>query len=98
MKEYWNLRHLDLFSDLQLTTLEQVLRIITVRHVERGDVALEIVSIADQPEQVVRLGITHTPALVMDDEVLAYKVSVDSLTEILRTRLHGPGASPQPVG
>ena len=63
----------------------------------REDVQLEIVSIADLPEQVVRLGINHTPALVIDDELLAQEVSVDSLTELLWTRLNEPGASPQPV-
>ena len=60
----------------------------------RQNVALEIVTIPEEPKQFVRLGITHTPALAINDELLAQKVSVESLAEFLRTRLNGPEVSP----
>ena len=60
----------------------------------RERVTLGTVSILRQPEQVVRLGISDTPALVVDDELLVQNVSVDTLAELLRTRLDGPGAGP----
>jgi len=63
----------------------------------RPNVALEIVSIGDQPWQVVRLGIAHTPALVIDDELLAQNISVNKLAELLRTSLNGPESNPQSV-
>jgi hypothetical protein len=47
------------------------------------DVSVEIVSILDQPKQVVRLGITHTPALVMDGKILAQNFTVDALASLL---------------
>ncbi len=37
MNELQNLRQLDLFSDLKPNTIEQILRIITVRHFESGE-------------------------------------------------------------
>ncbi len=52
----------------------------------RPEVALEIVSILEQPEQAIRLRITHTPALVVGGELLAQNISVDTLSELLRTR------------
>ncbi len=61
----------------------------------RDDVSLEIITIPEKPEQFVRLGITHTRALEIDGELLAQKVSVDLLTELLRTRLLGPEGYPQ---
>lgn len=50
------------------------------------DVATEIIFIADQPEQVVRLGITQTPALVIDGQLIAQNLSVNTLAELLRQR------------
>lgn len=50
------------------------------------EVGTEIISIADQPEEVVRLGITHTPALVIDGQLIAQDLSVDKLAELLRLR------------
>jgi len=64
----------------------------------RPNVTLEIVSIADRPEQVIRLGIAHTPALVVEDELLAHNFSVKELAELLQARLNGPEANPRPVG
>lgn len=63
----------------------------------RRNVALKIVSIGDQPWQVVRLGIAHTPALVIDGDLLVQNISVNSLAELLRTNLNGPESNPQPV-
>jgi hypothetical protein len=63
----------------------------------RQDVALDIVNIADRPEQFVRYGIMHSPARVIDGELLAQKVSVNSLTKLMSSRLHGPEAGPQTV-
>ena len=60
----------------------------------RRNVALEIVSIGNQPEQVIRLGIAHAPAPVIEDELLAHDFSVNELAELLRTRLNGPEANP----
>jgi CRP-like cAMP-binding protein len=37
MTELWNLHKLNLFSDLQPKTMEQVLRIVTVKHFHRGE-------------------------------------------------------------
>jgi hypothetical protein len=48
------------------------------------DVGLNIVSIPDKPEQIVRLGITYTPALVVADKLLAQNLSVDVLADLLR--------------
>lgn len=51
----------------------------------RPDVALEIVSILQRPRQVFRLGITHTPALVVDGELLAQDLAADeTLAGLLR--------------
>ena len=50
----------------------------------RPNVGLNIISILDKPEQFVRLGITYTPALAVDDELLAQNLSVDALTDLLR--------------
>ena len=63
----------------------------------RLDVALEIVSVLRRPEQIVRLGITHTPALVMDGELLAQNLSVDMLADRLPIRLNGPAADSAPA-
>jgi glutaredoxin len=52
------------------------------------DVFVEIISILDQPEQVIRLGISQTPALVMDGKVLAQNFTVDELARLL---LNQPG-------
>jgi hypothetical protein len=62
------------------------------------DVATEIISIAAQPEQVVRLGITQTPALVMDGQLIAQNLSVNRLAELLRQRWPGIKAAPQLSG
>jgi len=56
------------------------------------DATLEIVSVLRRPEQIVRLGITHTPALVVDGELLAQNLSVDMLADRLPIRLNGPAA------
>jgi CRP/FNR family transcriptional regulator len=37
MSDLWNLRKLNLFFDLQSHTMEQILRIVTVKHVEQGE-------------------------------------------------------------
>ena len=37
MNAMWNLRKLDLFSGLKPATMEQVLRIVSARHIERGE-------------------------------------------------------------
>lgn len=62
------------------------------------EIAAEIISIADQPEQVVRLGITQTPALVMDGQPIAQNLSINRLAELLRQRWPGIKATPQPSG
>lgn len=62
------------------------------------DMATEIISIADQPEQVVRLGITQTPALVINGQLIAQNLSVNTLAELLRIRQIGPQATPQSSG
>ena len=46
-------------------------------------VSVEIVSVLDQPEQVVRLGITQTPALVLEGKILDQNFSVDRLARLL---------------
>jgi len=56
------------------------------------NVTLEIVPVLQQPEQIVRLGISHTPALVVDGELLAQNLSVDMLVDRLTIRLNGPAA------
>lgn len=58
----------------------------------RPNVALEIISVLRQPEQVVRLGIGHPPALVVDGELLAQGFSVDTLADLLRTYIDEPEA------
>jgi hypothetical protein len=50
------------------------------------------------PEQIIRLGITHTAAVVVEGELLARNLSVDMLADLLRTRLDGPRAGPQLAG
>jgi len=55
-------------------------------------VTLEIVPVLQQPEQIVRLGISHTPALVVDGELLAQNPTVDRLADRLPIRLNGPAA------
>jgi hypothetical protein len=47
------------------------------------DVSVDIVSILDQPEQVIRLGITQTPALVMEGKILDQNFTVDALAKLL---------------
>ncbi len=64
----------------------------------RPDVTLEIVSVLRSPEQIVRLGITHTPALVVDGELLAQNVSVETLADRLPIRLNGPAADSVSAG
>lgn len=61
-----------------------------------ADIVTKIIPIADQPEQVVRLGITQTPALVIDGQLIAQNLSVETLAELLRTRSFGSEANPQP--
>lgn len=56
----------------------------------RAGVTLDIVSVLRQPEQIVRLGITRTPALVVDGELLAQNVPVDTLADRLLIHLNGP--------
>jgi hypothetical protein len=60
--------------------------------------ATEIISIANQPEQVVRLGITQTPALVIDGQLIAQNLSVETLAELLRMRWPGTEARSQSSG
>jgi hypothetical protein len=62
------------------------------------DIETEIVPIAGQPAQVVRLGITHTPALVINGELIAQNLSINSLAELLRLRRPGRDAVPQLSG
>ena len=57
------------------------------------DVTLEIASVVHRPEQIVRLGITHTPALVVDGALLAQNVSVDTLADRLLIHLNGPAVA-----
>lgn len=52
------------------------------------DVSVEIVSILDQPEEVIRLGITQTPALVMQGKILDQSFTLDALAKLL---LNPPG-------
>ncbi len=47
------------------------------------NVGLNIVSILDKPEQIVRLGITYTPALAVDGELLAQNLSGAALADLL---------------
>lgn len=47
------------------------------------DVTVEVVSILDQPEQVILLGITQTPALVMEGKILDQNFTVDALAKLL---------------
>jgi hypothetical protein len=47
------------------------------------DVSVEIVSILDQPEEVIRLGITQTPALVMEGKMLDQSFTADALVKLL---------------
>ncbi len=49
-----------------------------------SDIPTAIISIANQPEQVVRFGITHTPALVIDDHLIAQDLSINKLAELLQ--------------
>jgi len=56
----------------------------------RPGVTLDIVSVLRQPEQIVRLGITHTPALVVDGALLAQNAPVDVLADRLLIHLNGP--------
>jgi len=62
------------------------------------DAVTEIISIADQPEQVVRLGITHTPALVIDGRLIAQNLSINALDKLLRQHWPGTKAAPQLSG
>ena len=50
----------------------------------RPNVGLNILPILDRPEQIVRLGITDTPALAVDDKLLAQNLSIDVLADLLR--------------
>ena len=59
----------------------------------RAGVTLDIVSVLRQPEQIVRLGITHTPALVVDGARLAQNASVDTLADRLLIHLNGPAVA-----
>ncbi len=65
---------------------------------DRPNVALEIVPILGEPAETIRLGITHTPALVVDGELLAQDLSVNTLTDLLRTSLDMSGTGMQPAG
>ncbi len=58
----------------------------------RPGMTLDIVSVLHRPEQIVRLGISHTPALVVNGELLAQNVSVDTLADRLLIHLNGPAA------
>ena len=65
---------------------------------DRPRVTLDIVSILRKPEQIVRLGITHTPALVVDGTRLAQNASVDMLADRLSIHLNGPAVASAPAG
>ncbi len=54
------------------------------------DVFVEIISILDQPEKIIRLGISQTPALVIEGKTLAQNLTVDELARFL---LNQPGGN-----
>jgi hypothetical protein len=54
------------------------------------DIALEVVPVLEQPEQVIRLGITHTPALAQEGALLAQNLTVDELVGLFDSRLQRP--------
>lgn len=56
----------------------------------RSGVRSEIVTLEQRPEQVVRFGITHTPALMINDKFVDQKLSIEALAELLQTDPHKP--------
>ena len=64
----------------------------------RSGVRAEIVTLEQRSEQVVQFGISHTPAFVINNELVGQKMSIESLAELLQTDHIKPGASPPFVG
>ena len=64
----------------------------------RAGVGAEIVTLEQRPEQVVRFGITHTPALVINNEFVSQSLSIETLAALLQTGTTKPAASPPSVG
>ncbi len=50
----------------------------------RPDVHVEVVSIMERPTDIVRLGISETPALVLNQKLLAQNLTEDKLDELLQ--------------
>jgi hypothetical protein len=50
----------------------------------RSDVQVEVVSIMERPTDIVRLGISGTPALVLNQELLAQNLTENKLDELLQ--------------
>jgi hypothetical protein len=84
MIELWNLPQLNLFVCSNCEACNQATPFLQGWAYGHPNVGLNIVSILDKPEQIVRLGITHTPALAVDGELLAQNLSDDALADLLR--------------
>ncbi len=50
----------------------------------RAQAEMQVIPIAQRPEKVVRMGIAHTPALVVNGELIAQNLTLDTLAEALR--------------
>ncbi|MBZ0275364.1 MAG: hypothetical protein K8I60_04435 [Anaerolineae bacterium] len=52
---------------------------------EHNTVSLEVIPILDDPEQLVRIGINYTPALVVKGKLISHRCSVDDVKAYLES-------------
>lgn len=50
---------------------------------QQVEASLEVISILDNPQQLIRAGINHTPALVVNGEVVSQQCSVEEVKALL---------------
>lgn len=56
----------------------------------RADASLEVVTIEKRPSDFVRRGITQTPAIILEDELVVQNVTTEILAEYLAASQSSP--------
>lgn len=56
----------------------------------RADASLEVITIEKRPSDFVRRGITQTPAIILEDELVVQNVTTEMLAEYLAASQSSP--------
>ncbi len=66
----------------------QVIHLIQDWNRNQPGTVVTIVSVLEEPEEIIRLGIEKAPALVMDGKLVAQAVSAEGLARLLETNFN----------